>query len=79
MSNIGSYEIRVKDFDWKMSEEELGYGKNGKYNVGYFCSDRICEIGNGKKVALLWEGLPATSSNIRSTIYGCSAIHLRRC
>ena len=56
MSNIGSYETRLRDFNWKMAEEELGYGKDGKYNLGYFCSDRICEIGNGTKVALVWEG-----------------------
>lgn len=56
MSNIGSYETRVKDFNWKMAEEELGYGKDDKYNIGYYCSDRICEMGSGKKVALTWEG-----------------------
>ena len=56
MSNIGSYETRLRDFTWKTAEEELGYGKDGKYNLGYFCSDRICEIGNGTKVALVWEG-----------------------
>lgn len=56
MSNIGSYETRVKDFNWKTAEDELGYGNNGKYNIGYYCSDRICEMGSGKKVALTWEG-----------------------
>ncbi|MGA3243316.1 MAG: acetate--CoA ligase [Bacteroidota bacterium] len=56
MSNIGSYEARYKDFDWKTAAEELGYGKDGKYNIGYFCSDRICEMGGGGKVALFWEG-----------------------
>jgi acetyl-CoA synthetase len=39
-----------------MAEEELGYGKDGMYNIGYYCSDRICEKGLGKKYALLWEG-----------------------
>jgi acetyl-CoA synthetase len=56
MSNIGSYESRLIEYDWKNSEEELGYGKNGDYNIGYFCSDRICERGLGKKTALIWEG-----------------------
>ncbi len=56
MSNIGSYETRLKDFSWKMAEEELEYGKNGNYNIGYYCSDRICDLGHGKKVALDWEG-----------------------
>ena len=56
MSNIGSYETRINDFNWKMAEEELGYGNNGQYNIGYFCSDRICDLGSGKKTALIWEG-----------------------
>ncbi|MBI5805932.1 acetate--CoA ligase [candidate division TA06 bacterium] len=56
MSNIGSYEDRYKSFDWKLSEQELEYGKNGQYNIGYYCSDRICEKGFGSKLALIWEG-----------------------
>ena len=56
MSNIGSYEQRYKNFDWKLSEEELGYSKSPSLNIGYFCSDRICEKGLGKKLALIWEG-----------------------
>ncbi|MDO9026815.1 MAG: acetate--CoA ligase, partial [bacterium] len=56
MSNIGSYEDRYKSFDWKLSEQELEYGKNGQYNIGYYCSDRICEKGLGSKLALIWEG-----------------------
>ena len=56
MSNIGSYESRLRDFDWRMAERELGYGNDGKYNIGYFCSDRICELGSGAKPALYWEG-----------------------
>jgi acetyl-CoA synthetase len=56
MSNVESYETRYRDFQWKQSEEELGYGKNGNYNIGYFCSDRICEMASGNKVALVWEG-----------------------
>lgn len=56
MSNIGSYEEKYKTFDWKISVEELEYGKNGMYNIGYYCSDRICEKGFGKKLALIWQG-----------------------
>ena len=56
MGNIGSYEDRYKSFDWKLSEQELEYGKNGQYNIGYYCSDRICEKGFGSKLALIWEG-----------------------
>jgi acetyl-CoA synthetase len=56
MSNIDSYETKYKNFQWKQAEQELGYGANGMYNIGYYCSDRICEQGFGKKPALIWEG-----------------------
>jgi len=56
MSNIGSYEERYKNFDWQQSVEELEYGKGGLYNIGYFCSDRICEKGFGERLAFIWEG-----------------------
>lgn len=56
MSNIGSYEEQYKKFDWRISEEELEYGKSLTQNIGWFCSDRICEKGLGKKIALLWQG-----------------------
>lgn len=39
-----------------MSDQKLEYGKNGMYNISYYCSDRICEKGYGKKLALIWEG-----------------------
>jgi acetyl-CoA synthetase len=56
MSNIGSYEEKYKTFKWEQSEKELEYGKNGMYNIGYYCSDRICEKGDANKLALIWEG-----------------------
>ncbi len=56
MSNIGSYEERCRTFDWKIAEDELGYGAKGMYNIGYYCSDRICEQGFGDRPALVWEG-----------------------
>jgi len=56
MSNIDSYEAKYRNFQWKQAEQELGYGTNGAYNIGYYCSDRICEQGLGKKPALIWEG-----------------------
>ena len=56
MSNIGSYEERVKDFDWSIAEKELGYKAGEVINIGWYCSDRICEMGKGDKPALLWEG-----------------------
>jgi len=56
MSNIGRYEDRVKGFDWSIAEQELGYKAGEIINIGWYCSDRICEMGKGDKLALLWEG-----------------------
>ena len=56
MSNIGSYKEKVNNFNWKMAEEELGYKPGDNINIGYYCSDRICEMGKGEKKALIWEG-----------------------
>jgi acetyl-CoA synthetase len=55
MSNIGSYDERVMSFDWSISEKELGYKAGDVINIGWYCSDRICEMGKGDKPALLWE------------------------
>jgi acetyl-CoA synthetase len=55
MSNIGSYEERVKNFDWSVSEKELGYKAGDGINIGWYCSDRVCDLGKGDKPALLWE------------------------
>ena len=56
MSNIGSYEERYKGFDWALARKELGYKEGSPLNIGYYCSDRICEMGLGKKLAMVWEG-----------------------
>ncbi|MBN2388832.1 MAG: acetate--CoA ligase [Anaerolineales bacterium] len=55
MSNIGSYEERIENFDWSISEEELGYKEGDVINIGWYCSDRICAQGKGDRPALLWE------------------------
>jgi acetyl-CoA synthetase len=57
MSNIGSYEERLKNFSWSISEKELDYKPGQVINIGWYCSDRICQQGKGEKLALLWEGL----------------------
>jgi acetyl-CoA synthetase len=57
MSNIGSYEERIKNFNWSIAEKELGYKDGDVINIGYACSDRICEMGKADKMALIWEGL----------------------
>ncbi len=56
MSNIGSYDDRVKDFSWSLAERELEYTPGGPINIGWYCSDRICKQGHGAKTALIWEG-----------------------
>lgn len=55
MSNIGSYEERLKNFDWSIAERELNYKPGDIINIGWYCSDRICELRKGAKTALLWE------------------------
>ncbi|MBI9054956.1 MAG: acetate--CoA ligase [Bacteroidales bacterium] len=57
MSNIESYEKRLKDFDWSIAEKELDYNKGDSINIGWYCSDRICKQGKADKKALIWEGL----------------------
>ncbi len=55
MSNIGSYEERLAGFDWSISERELDYKKGDKINIGWYCSDRVCQMGKANKPALIWE------------------------
>jgi len=56
MSNIGSYEARLKEFDWSLAKNELGYRDEDLINIGWYCSDRICLSGNSEKTALYYEG-----------------------
>jgi acetyl-CoA synthetase len=56
MSNIGSYDERVKNFRWAIAEQELGWKPGEVINIGWYCTDRICRQGKGSKVALYWEG-----------------------
>ena len=57
MSNIGSYDERVKNFNWSIAEKELGYKPGDVINIGWYCTDRICQQGKGDKVALYLGGL----------------------
>jgi acetyl-CoA synthetase len=57
MSNIKSYEERIKDFSWSIAEKELGYSDGDVINIGWYCTDRICKMGKADKKALIWEGL----------------------
>ena len=56
MSNIGSYKEKINSFDWSDSENELGYKHGDIINIGWYCSDRICQMGKSDKTALIYEG-----------------------
>src|SRR5664280_3552768 len=56
MSNNGSYEERLNFFSWSIAENELEYKEGDVINIGWYCSDRICEKGKGDKPALYYEG-----------------------
>ncbi len=56
MSDAGSYEERIGSYDWSVSERELGYRHGDIINIGWYCSDRICQKGKADKVALFYEG-----------------------
>ena len=77
MSNIGSYDERMKNFDWSVSEKELDYKDGDMINIGWYCSDRICKMGKADKLALIWEGLGGVEKRytfndvrIRSNVVG---------
>jgi len=55
MSNVATYEEVREGFDWALGERELGYTPGGAINVGWHCSDRICALGRGDRLALGWE------------------------
>ena len=50
-----SYQDLLENFDWSVSERELGYKKGDRLNIGWMCSDRICRLGQAGKPALIWE------------------------
>ncbi|MBN1416000.1 MAG: acetate--CoA ligase [Bacteroidales bacterium] len=56
MSNIGSYEERLRNFDWSIAADELEFRNGDVINIGWYCSDRICQKGKAGKVALYYEG-----------------------
>jgi len=55
MSNIGSYEERLKNDSWGLARAELAYAQAPHKNIAYFLADRHCEQGRGDKCALIWE------------------------
>lgn len=60
MSNIGTYEEKYKTFDWTQARELLSYKEGDFLNIGYYCSDKICNQGKKDKLALIWEGSDGT-------------------
>jgi acetyl-CoA synthetase len=56
VSNIGSYEERLRDFSWDEAKVVLDWRDGEVLNIGAMCSDRICARGDGDKPALIWEG-----------------------
>ena len=54
VGNIGDHEARRADFDWSQARDILGWPQD-KFNIGWYCTDRICDQGKGDKLALIWE------------------------
>jgi acetyl-CoA synthetase len=52
--NIGDHEARRTSFTWGMARTELDFPAD-RFNLGWYCADRICELGQGGKLALVWE------------------------
>jgi acetyl-CoA synthetase len=55
MSNIGNYQDRLANFEWAMAERELNYRPGESLNIGWMCTDRICQLGRARKLALIWQ------------------------
>lgn len=49
------------DCQWSVAEKELGYASGDVINIGWYCSDRICNIGKAEKTALCFEDSLGTS------------------
>jgi len=56
LSNIGSYEQRLKDFDWSIAKKVLDWKEGELLNIGAICSDRVCARGGADRTAMIWEG-----------------------
>ena len=50
-----TYDERRQGFDWSLAEQELGYQTGQTINIGWHCTDRICQQGHAQKPALIWE------------------------
>jgi hypothetical protein len=52
---MNSYEDTIKNFSWKIAEDELGYKPGDVINIGEYCTDRICRLGKADKTAFIWQ------------------------
>jgi len=50
-----TYEEVTANLTWSIAEKELHYKPGEPINIGWMCSDRICQMGNERKLALIWE------------------------
>jgi len=50
-----TYDERRQGFAWSLAEDELDYQDGDPINIGWYCTDRICQKGLGDKAALIWE------------------------
>jgi acetyl-CoA synthetase len=50
-----TYEELRAGFSWADAERALGWTPGDPINIGWFCSDRICDLGHAQKRALIWE------------------------
>ncbi len=55
LAHLSHYEQLLGLLNWPLAERELGYEPGGLLNIGWMCSDRICQLGLAQKAALLWE------------------------
>ena len=55
MTHTHAYEEVTTNFDWGIAERELEYEPGDPINIASMCSDRLCNLGLAKKLALIWE------------------------
>ena len=54
-ATVPTYEKRLSGFDWSLAERELGHRPGEPINIGWYCTDRLCAEGLGRRPALIWE------------------------
>jgi len=63
MAEHPSYDELTSGFSWSNAEKELEYSPGEIINIGWHCSDRICQKGNAGKIALYYEGFGGTEKS----------------